>query len=97
MLSKTQLIILELLVQNRQGLYGNELAEISGGKLSKWHIYSDLSLLVETELISELEESPQGDAVPARTRHFITAKGKALRASAVPNDVLSPSHLPAAA
>ena len=76
-MSPTKLLALRLLIDHSRGLYGSEFVHLSGGKLNRGTVYVLLQRLVEEGLVREVEEPATATLQLARTRHFITAPGKA--------------------
>ncbi len=72
-----ELMALRLLIDNPKGLYGSEFVHHSGGKLNRGTIYTLLERLVEKGFVREVEEPATTSLNIARTRHIITAPGKA--------------------
>lgn len=68
-----QALIIELLRQNPQGLFGLEMIRLSDGKLGRATIYIHLGVL-EEEGIVEPEDVPQPSAL-SRPRYRLTPKG----------------------
>lgn len=69
-------IILSLLGEHREGLFGLELVALSQGRLTRGHVYVHLGALEEDGLVeSKLIESEHPGALP-RPRYFITERGR---------------------
>ena len=80
---------LRLLLEHPEGLYGSELVHISEGKLNRGTVYTLLERLIEDRLVREEEVAPTTSFLLARTRHHITAKGKAAYADFLKEHSLS--------
>lgn len=74
-MSNNELAVLALLLDNPQGLYGSDIVRLSNGQVGRGVVYSVLETLVASESVRELEE-PVAENGLARTRHFITEKGR---------------------
>lgn len=72
-----ELLALRLLIDHSRGLYGSEFVHLSGGKLSRSTIYTLLERMVDKGFVREVEEPATPSLQLARTRHVITAQGKA--------------------
>tara|TARA_B100000315_G_C14045022_1_gene349260 strand:- start:95 stop:394 length:300 start_codon:yes stop_codon:yes gene_type:complete len=80
MFVKQQLVILELLDENRKWWYGLELVKASDGKLGRGTIYTWLSSLIEQGFVKSREENdeefdPQHPRQLRRTLYRITEDG----------------------
>jgi DNA-binding PadR family transcriptional regulator len=76
-MSPKNLLALRLLIDNPNGLYGSEMVHASGGKLTRGTIYVLLARLVEEGWVKEITDRPTDQLQLARTRHVITANGRA--------------------
>lgn len=74
-MTKNDLTALRIIAAHQLGLYGNEVAQLSGGAISKATVYTVLERLVDAGMIREVEEPPIG-AMLARTRHFLADAGR---------------------
>ena len=72
-----ELLALRLLIDNPQGLYGSEFVHKAEGKLNRGTVYALLERMVEKGFVREVPEPPSAALQLARTRHHITAEGKA--------------------
>jgi DNA-binding PadR family transcriptional regulator len=75
-MSPKQLTALRLLAQNSDGLYGSEMVALSEGRLTRGTVYSMLERMISEGFVREVEEPASASLQLARTRHYITAKGK---------------------
>jgi DNA-binding PadR family transcriptional regulator len=71
-----ELLVLRLLIDNPQGLYGSEIVHLSGGGISRGTVYVLLERLVDKGSVREVEEGPTVALNLKRTRHFITKAGR---------------------
>lgn len=72
-----ELLALRLLMDHPQGLYGSEFVHHSNKKLTRGTVYTLLERMVDKGYVREVEEPPTPSLQLARTRHLITAKGRA--------------------
>ena len=72
-----ELMALRLLIDHPQGLYGSEFVHLSEGKLNRGTVYALLERMVDKGFAREVEEPPTQALQLTRTRHFITAPGRA--------------------
>jgi len=72
-----KLLALRLLIDHPKGLYGSEFVHLSEGKLNRGTVYVLLERLVDEGFVREVEEPATASLQLARTRHYITAPGKA--------------------
>ncbi len=70
-----ELLILRLLMDNPQGLYGSEVVHLSKGGIGRGTVYSLLERMVAKDFVREVEEEPTVALQLKRTRHFATQKG----------------------
>lgn len=66
---------LRLLEQRPDGLYGSEIAALSGGQLTRGIVYTLLERMIKEGFVREVQEPATASLKLARTRHFITAEG----------------------
>ena len=76
-MSPKNLLALRMLIDNPNGLYGSEMVHASGGKLTRGTIYVLLARLIEEGWVREINDPPTDQLQLARTRHVISASGKA--------------------
>lgn len=80
-LSGNQVLILELMLQRPQGVYGLELCRAAAGQLSRGGIYITLQRMVERGLIEPRETTdPRTGGLPRRL-YFVEGRGKAALAA----------------
>lgn len=72
-----ELMALRLLIDNPRGLYGSEFVHLSGGKLARGTVYILLERMVDKGFVREVSEPATAALQLARTRHIITAAGRA--------------------
>jgi DNA-binding PadR family transcriptional regulator len=72
-----ELLALRLLIEHPKGLYGSEFVHHSEGKLNRGTVYSLLERMVDKGFAREVEEPATATLQLARTRHLITAQGRA--------------------
>lgn len=72
-----ELMALRLLIDNPKGLYGSEFVHLSGGKLPRGTVYILLERMVDKGHVREVAEPATPSLQLARTRHVITAAGRA--------------------
>jgi Fe2+ or Zn2+ uptake regulation protein len=96
MLTRNQASVLEALDNQRQGLYGRELVELTRPAVGLAFIYTVLEELCDSGLArEELDEKVDGFTA-ARTRHFITDRGRqALQVHAAGNASFGAETAPA--
>jgi DNA-binding PadR family transcriptional regulator len=69
-------VILSLLAEHPQGLYGLDIVRLSQGRLTRGMVYVHLGALEEDGLVeTKLIESEHPGALP-RPRYFITERGR---------------------
>jgi len=74
--SKKELILLRLLMDNPKGLYGSEIVHVSDGQIGRGSVYTLLERLVDKGFVKEVDEPPTPEFLTPRTRHFITGIGQ---------------------
>jgi DNA-binding PadR family transcriptional regulator len=72
-----ELLALRLLIDNPRGLYGSQLVHLAEGKLNRGTVYMLLERMVDKGFVREVEEPGTASLQLTRTRHLITAQGKA--------------------
>lgn len=72
-----ELLALRLLIEHPAGLFGSEFVHRSEGKLNRGTVYALLERMVDKGFVREVEVPPSDELQLARTRHLITAEGKA--------------------
>lgn len=72
-----ELLALRLLIDNPKGLYGSEFVHLTEGKLTRGTIYAMLERMVDKGFVREVEDAATTALALARTRHLITAQGRA--------------------
>jgi DNA-binding PadR family transcriptional regulator len=77
-MASKELLILRMLLDNpTRGMYGSELVHLSEGRIGRGTVYTVLERLVNKGFVREVEEPPTPDLALKRTRHHITASGRA--------------------
>lgn len=69
-------MILRLLMDHPQGLYGSDFVELSRGKLKRGTIYTTLDRMIDDGYLTEAQDPPEDDHLTPRTRHIISAAGR---------------------
>lgn len=72
-----ELLALRLLIDHRDGLYGSEFVHHSEGKLNRGTVYSLLERMVDKGFVREVQEPATAALNLPRTRHLVTASGRA--------------------
>lgn len=76
MITTTEVLILNLLLENPDGCYGSELVHLSEGKLKRSSIYALLGRAETSGLIRAIEEPASATLAVPRTRYKMTAEGR---------------------
>jgi DNA-binding PadR family transcriptional regulator len=71
-----ELMILRLLIEHPDGLFGSDFVEISGGILKRGTIYTTLDRMVAKGYEKESQIQSEVPHLTARTRHSISAAGR---------------------
>jgi len=72
-----ELLALRLLIDNPAGLFGSQFVHLSEGKLNRGTVYTLLERMVDKGFVREVEVGASAELQLARTRHLITAEGRA--------------------
>lgn len=76
-MTKNQILVLQLLLDHPEGLYGSDIVRLSNGVIGSGTVYTILAHLVDADLAYEVEEPPTDPEVALpRYRHFITKGGQ---------------------
>lgn len=81
-MSRTEELVLNLLRQHPDGLYGRDVVALSSGQVSLGSVYTTLERLEDAGWVSTAPENVTDPGMPVRVKHFVTQSGIGAQESA---------------